>query len=170
MKPNSMFKPFESLFENLVKTSHIESKFPIVTAMILYDSSGLLTVTKASEELYFITIYTFKSMAVQIKKEIRGKYIKMKDVEQSLDAKSFVAAYNDDGVFKLRYFSRGYMFEETDLNLNDLLGIDSYTMVVDNLPDPFITCCFVSNHVVFVNLFYNYSLRHFHFLYNIEKK
>ena len=52
MKPNSMFKPYEHLFEDLVKTSHIESDYPIVTAMILYDSSGLLTVTKASEQLY----------------------------------------------------------------------------------------------------------------------
>ena len=54
--------------------------------MILYDSSGLLTVTKASEQLYQITIYTFKTMTIELKKEIRGKYIKMKDVEQSLDA------------------------------------------------------------------------------------
>ena len=65
------------------------------------------------------------------------------------------------------YFRRDKMFEETDLNLNELLGIDSYTMAVDNLPDPFITCCFVSNDVLFINLFYNYSLRHFHFFYDI---
>lgn len=55
----------------------------------------------------------------------------------------------------------------TDLNINDLLGIDAYTMAIDNLPDPYITCCFISHDIVFVNLFYNYTLKHFHFLYNV---
>jgi hypothetical protein len=84
----------------------------------------------------------------------------------------FAAAYNDDGVFKLRYFGRetrtGAEIAKNDLNINDLLGIRPFTMAVENLPDPFITCCFISNEIVFINLFYNYSFRHYHFQYNVE--
>ena len=85
-----------------------------------------------------------------------------------------MAAYNDDGVFKLRWFGRQYRtmdeIAESEVNLNDLLGIDSYTMAVDNLPDPFITCCFTDQDILFIDLFYNYSMRHFHFRYDIRDK
>ena len=55
----------------------------------------------------------------------------------------------------------------TDLNINEFLGIDANTMAIENLPDPFITCCFISHDIVFINLFYNYSKTHYHFQYNV---
>lgn len=91
----------------------------------------------------------------------------MKDVEQNLSSTRFAAAYNDDGVFKLRSFGRATRTPKeqqmTDLNINEFLGIDANTMAIENLPDPFITCCFISDDIVFINLFYNYSKTHYHF-------
>jgi hypothetical protein len=49
-----------------------------------------------------------------------------------------------------------------------MLGIDAWTMAVMNFPDPFITCCFVDDDLIFVNLYHNYLMKHFHFYYNIE--
>ena len=49
VKPNSRFKAYKHLFENLLKTSNISSNNPIVGAMILYDSSRVMSVTKASD-------------------------------------------------------------------------------------------------------------------------
>jgi hypothetical protein len=39
-------------------------------------------------------------------------------------------------------------------------------MPIDNFPDPFITCCFVSDDLIFVNLFHSALLTHFHFFFN----
>jgi hypothetical protein len=43
-------------------------------------------------------------------------------------------------------------------------------MPIDNFPDPFINCCFITDKLLFVNLFHNASLNHHHFFYNIETK
>lgn len=43
-------------------------------------------------------------------------------------------------------------------------------MAISGFPDPYITCCFVDDELIFVNLFYNYTLTHYHFIYNIETK
>jgi hypothetical protein len=51
-----------------------------------------------------------------------------------------------------------------------MLGIDAWTMAVTNFPDPFITCCFISDDVIFINLYHNHLMKHFHFFYNIDQK
>ena len=43
-------------------------------------------------------------------------------------------------------------------------------MAIQGFPDPYITCCFISNERVFINLFYNPTLTHYHFIYDIVKK
>jgi len=37
-----------------------------------------------------------------------------------------------------------------------------------NFPDPFITCCFVGDEVLYINLFHTHKKMHYHFYYNIE--
>ena len=44
--PNFRFKNYKPMFENLLKTKVVQTKYPIVSAMILSDSSRTLTVTK----------------------------------------------------------------------------------------------------------------------------
>ena len=51
-----------------------------------------------------------------------------------------------------------------------MLGLNDWTMAISGFPDPFITCCFVNDDLVYVNLFYNYTLSHFHFIYNITRR
>jgi hypothetical protein len=119
-------------------------------------------------------MYNINTMALEFKEVFKGRYIKMKDVEQNLSATKFAVCYNDDGVFRLRTFGRDTRTQEeidkTDINLNDLLGIDDWTMAVTNFPDPFITCCFLGNDLLFVALFYTYKCQHFHFFYNFEER
>ena len=43
-------------------------------------------------------------------------------------------------------------------------------MAIDGFPDPFIVCCFISDTLVFVALYHNYSDMHYHFVYDIEKR
>lgn len=43
-------------------------------------------------------------------------------------------------------------------------------MPIDNFPDPFITCVFVTDTLIFVNLFHNKMKKHFHFFYHTDTK
>jgi hypothetical protein len=43
-------------------------------------------------------------------------------------------------------------------------------MAVTNLPDPFITCCFINEELLFINLFYTDTCTHYHFFYNVRQK
>ena len=42
-------------------------------------------------------------------------------------------------------------------------------MVIDDFPDPFISCCFLSDELLFVNFFYTYTQVHYHFVWNFEE-
>lgn len=78
--------------------------------------------------------------------------------------------YFDDGKFRLRTFDRSTRTKEqidsNDVNINDILGIDNFTMVVQQFPDPFITCCFCDDDTLYVNLKYR-DTDHYHFLWDI---
>lgn len=51
-----------------------------------------------------------------------------------------------------------------------MLGINDYTMVNECFPEPYITCCFVGDDKVFIDLFYNYKLTHYHFFWDIRMR
>ena len=100
--------------------------------------------------------------------------MKVKQLSQNSTATKFALPYNDNGVFKFRSFGRDtrdpekILAEET--NFNTLLGLDDWTMCISSTPDPFITCTFITDEVVFINLFHTYSKMHYHFFFNIEKR
>lgn len=105
--------------------------------------------------------------------KIGGKfenYIKLKEIEQNSDGTIFAVAYLDDGLFKVRTFGEVTRsteeIEREELNINEALGINDFTMPINNFPDPFITCCFVTDDIIFVNLFHNKDLCHHHFFYD----
>jgi hypothetical protein len=63
--------------------------------------------------------------------------------------------------------------EDIDANevcFNDLLDLDNHTMCIQTFSDPFINCCFVTDDVVYIQLFHNATCTHYHFLYNVEEK
>ena len=43
-------------------------------------------------------------------------------------------------------------------------------MAIQNFPDPYITACFISDDLIFVNIFYNPALTHYHFLWDLNKE
>lgn len=51
-----------------------------------------------------------------------------------------------------------------------MFGLNDYSMVIDIFPDPFITCCFTTDDLIFVAFFHNYSQIHYHFLWDIKKR
>jgi hypothetical protein len=45
-KPNSRFKNYKNVFENLLLTRNCDAGDPILNSMILYDASRIVTVSK----------------------------------------------------------------------------------------------------------------------------
>ena len=74
--------------------------------IITYDSKLAITVTKRSDEEYFVKQYSLEKYELLWEESFSGQYIKLKEVEQNTDGKKFVVAYNDDGNFYIRTFSQ----------------------------------------------------------------
>jgi len=60
--------------------------------------------------------------------------------------------------------------KENELDINALVGIDDWTMAIQDFPDPYIVCCFVTDEKVFIGFFHNFTLTHYHFIYDIVKR
>jgi hypothetical protein len=103
-----------------------------------------------------------------------GEYIKVNQLSQNHNATKFALPFNDNGVFKFRSFGRDTRTQEVieaeEVNFNTLLKLDDWTMCLNGSPDPFITCCFVTDEIVFINLFHTFTKKHYHFFFNIDKR
>lgn len=176
-KPNPRFKHYKELFNNLLKSTNVPTLYPICSVIISYDSKYAITVTKKDEREYYVKMYDLETYELEFEEKIGGKqddYIKLKEVEQNSKGNKFAIVYFNDGNFKLRTFTSKPRSEQevaqNELDINKLVGYDNWTMAISGFPDPYITCCFVDDNRVFVNLFYNFKLEHCHFIYNIETK
>jgi hypothetical protein len=80
----------------------------------------------------------------------------------------------DDGKFRLRMFGKktrtAREIKKDEVDINELIGINDYSMANEMFPDPFITCCFIDDTRIFINLFHNYSLTHYHFIWDYKKR
>jgi len=57
-----------------------------------------------------------------------------------------------------------------ELDINKAINIDNYTMPINDFNEPYSTCCFINDNLIFCNVFYNKTLVHYHFLYQIREK
>ena len=100
----------------------------------------------------------------------KDDYIKMKDIEQNSSGKKYAFVYFNDGMFKLRTFERTVRTEEeieqNEFDINKFLDINNHTMVYPGFPDPSICCTFISDDLIFVNLYHNPTDMHYHFVYD----
>jgi hypothetical protein len=145
--------------------------------IITYDSTKAVTVTKKNDREYLLKQYDLETYEMTFEEKIGGgddQYIKLKEVEMSFSGKKYAVVYNDDGKFYIRSFKKEIRTQEeinaNEVCFNDLLKLDNHTMCIQTFSDPFINCCFVTDDVVYIQLFHNATCTHYHFLYNLEEK
>jgi len=80
--------------------------YPIVSLIITYDSSRAITVTKKDEKECYVKMYDLETYEQCFEEKYEGYCIKFKDVEQRADGKYYVAAFNDDGRYYMRFFGK----------------------------------------------------------------
>ena len=127
---NPKFNKQKTLFDNMLKSKRIESKSPIMSMMITYDSSKVFTVTKMNDIECRIKQYDLVTYQITFSETIGGKpgdHIKLKEIEQSSDGKKYALVYNNDGIYVLRTFGKVTRtqteIEENEVNLNTILGL-----------------------------------------------
>ena len=130
--------------------------------MISYDSTRTIAVTKKDDTEYYIRMFDLETYKMTFSELVGGTpkcYIKMKDVEQNKAGTFYALSYIDDGVFKIRTFGKVNRSEdeiaESEININEVLGISNFTLPIANFPEPYINCCFITDDMLFVNFFYN---------------
>jgi hypothetical protein len=180
-KPNSRFNRYKDLFNNLVNNKVVPTMYPIQSVIITYNSKYAVTVTKKDEKEYWVKMYSLSTYDLAFEEQIGGQdddYIKLKEVEQNNKGDKFAMVYFNDGLFKLRTFEIDSEkvtrdekeIKDNELDINNLLKLNNWTMAISGFPDPYITCCFIDNDRLFIDLFYNYDLTHIHFVYDIKQK
>ena len=172
-KPNLQFKSYAALFNNLTKEKKVATMWPIITCMISYDSTRAITVTKKDDREFWIRMYNLETYEKTFNEQVGGQpnsFIRCKEVEQNYQGNKYAFVYIDDGKFRLRVMGKEERSPETvqkeEFDINKALGINDYTMPIQGFADPFCTCSFITDDRIFVQLFYNYELIHYHFIYD----
>lgn len=175
VKPNKRFKNFNDLFSSLTRSKNVSTVNPIVNCCITYNSKSAITVTKKDDREYWVKQHSLETYIDTFEEKVgNGKtsYIKLKEVEQNAKGTKFAIAYLDDGRFRIRIFGENNRNPEDikgwELDVNEKLNMNNHTMPINDFPDPFISCVFVSDNLLFVNLFHNATLTHHHFFYSFE--
>ena len=99
----------------------------------------------------------------------------MKEVAQNEVGDRYALVYFDDGKFLLRTFKRDrirtpYEINTNEVDINKLLNINDDSMAITALPEPFITCCFIEDHLLFIQLVFVPDQIHYHFLWNTKDR
>lgn len=101
-KPNSFFKNYRQLMNDLVHQRNIKTQFSIVNMGISNDSKAAIAVTKKNDREYYIKMYDIETKDLIFEEVIGGKpdnYIKAKDIEQNEEGTKFALCYFNDGKF-----------------------------------------------------------------------
>ena len=82
-KPNNIFQYQHQLFNKLVQSQSVMTKYPIVNMAITNDSKNAITVTKQSDQECWIKFYNLESKKLIWEESIKNEtgYIKVKEVE-----------------------------------------------------------------------------------------
>ena len=68
----------------MTKSKNVTTMYPIVTCMITYDSKRAVTVTKKSDQEYWVKQYSLETYGLTFEEKVGGdpkQYIKLKEVE-----------------------------------------------------------------------------------------
>jgi hypothetical protein len=92
----------------------METTNGIVTLLMTYDTSLVLSVNKITDKHYVIQQIDLKTKTIIHRTHYKGEYIKMKDIQQNSDSSKFAVCFYDDGKFRLRVFGKEKVMEMSE--------------------------------------------------------
>jgi len=59
---------------------------------------------------------------------------------------------------------------KSEIDINKVLGIDDWTMVIDGFADPFVNTCFITDDKIYICVFHNghEEMKHYHFIWDTK--
>ena len=117
--------------------------------IISFDSTRAIAVTKKNDRSSFVKMWDLESYKLTFEEELVGSFIKVKEIEQNDHGTAYACVYFNNGVWFLRTFGKisrtVEQIRKNEININDIFGLDDYTMVNEAFYDPFGGCCFVDD-------------------------
>jgi len=162
----SKFAPYKDIINNLTKIQHVDTDEDIIHISISHDSSVLLIVLVVDDEHCIIKQFCTDKIQIMFHHDLKGEYIKAKEVIQNSDASLFCCPYFDNGTFRLLVFDKDRVHR--DFNINQAIKMDTKTRPNDNFQEPMMSACFVENDTIFVNIFHSKDLQMHHFIYSVS--
>jgi len=123
-------------------------------------------VLQVSDEHTIINQYDTldENYKISFSHDLKGHYIKAKDVIQDKFGMVFCCPYFDNGVYKLLIFNRFEII--SDFNINEAIDLDDKSRSNDNFQDPLVTATFVKNNNIFVSLFHSKTFYQYTFTFS----
>jgi hypothetical protein len=145
--------------------------------MLTRDATTAILVTKKDDSEYYIRMFDLETQMMTFSEMIGGRskenYIKIEKVIENSQG-LFALAYFDNGYFRIRTFNKNsreaQQIEDEELDVNKALKLNNHTMANSGNCNPYINILFLTDTKIFVNLFYNKKLCHYHFIYDLEKR
>lgn len=105
---------------------------------------------------------------MEFRHEVHGEYIKMNQIEQSDDGKTFCFCYQDNGRFLALFMNQtGKVLRQ--LNVSEHLVIDDLSKPITGFWEPLITAAFIDNDRVLVAVYHRIQKKQYHFTYSVSK-
>jgi hypothetical protein len=156
----------------MARKCFVDTIYDIISVCITFDSKFAIAIVFRSDKINVIRIYALNSADMckhfVSEHEIKGFYVKAKSINQTDDGQLFNCPYFDDGNFWLLLFNTEKTIEKIDIS--EMLKIDRRSRPNVGFPDPLINACFIGEDRVFINLFHNRDLNHWHLIYNYKEK
>jgi|TARA_B110000285_G_C15101778_1_gene605411 hypothetical protein len=135
---------------------------------IAYDSTAALAIVTAGDEHFELQSWSLRAFHNIFKKEYKGTYIKMNLVEQNIAGNIFAVAYQDNGRFYVSVVdNKGG--ELDNLDVTEHLGLDTLSKPITGFWEPMITCCFIENDDLFIQVYHRLHKKQYHFTYSYTK-
>ena len=77
MQANPKFNNYQSVFENLLKTTHVETQYLIQNMELTKDATTAILVTKKDDSEYYIRMFDLETQQMTFSEMVGGSYIKM---------------------------------------------------------------------------------------------
>jgi hypothetical protein len=140
----------------LVLVRKYDTPYEVLHVIVTNNAKRVVVVMKKNERMSFVHQYCNKHFVVEFEESFGDdhgddtNFLKMYNVEQNFQGEKFAVPFLHNGLFRVKIFDY-YKVIGQELNINEILGMRTMTLPLDNMNYPFIACTFVKSTRIFIN-------------------
>ena len=168
------------MFRDLTLRTWVDTEYDVICVIITYDSKYAVAVVNDRDEHFELQGYSLTTYQKVFEQQYKGTYIKMNQIEQSLDGQTFCIAYQDNGKFRVNIVNNQGQEIDT-INASEFLGLDTRSKPISGFWEPLICACFIpapgeprdvkeNQHTVFIACYHRLEKKQYHYTYSIRQR